>query len=361
MRYITLFLIFMATPALAAPRVATDIAPVHSLAAQVMAGVGEPDLLIRVGASPHGYSLRPSEAQALQDAEIVFWIGESLTPQLEGSIENLAADADVVELLGAGGSEVQPSRDTALFERHDDDHHDDHDDHKDDHADHDDEHADHKDDHAEDKHDDHADHAEHRDYNHSDHAEHKYDDHDAHGDDHHAHDHGDTDPHAWLDPTNAKAWLDVIAAKLRKADPANAATYDANAAAAKTRLTAVEAAVNASLASARGAKYIVFHDAYQYFEHHFEIPSAGAISIGDARKPSPARIAEIQAYAQENKITCVFSEPQFNSGIVDAIFGDTDVRTSVMDALGSDLTPGEAFYGYLLTNLGNAVASCLKG
>lgn len=339
MRYIILFLIFLTAPALAAPRVATDIAPVHSLAAQVMAGVGEPDLLIRIGASPHGYSLRPSEAQALQDAEIVFWIGESLTPQLEGSIENLAADADVVELLGAGGSEVLPSRDTALFERHGDDHHDDHEEH----ADHKDDHADHKDEHAEDKHDDHADHAEHKD------------------DDHDAHDHGDTDPHAWLDPANAKAWLNVIAAKLSEADPANAATYATNAAAAKTRLTAVEAAVNANLAAVRGAKYIVFHDAYQYFEHHFDIPSAGAISIGDARKPSPARIAEIQTYSQENKISCVFAEPQFDPGIVEAIFGDTGVGTGVMDPLGSDLSPGEAFYGELITNLGDAVANCLKG
>ena len=87
-----------------APRVAVDIAPVHSLVSRVMDGVGIPDLIIAPGGSPHEYSLRPSEAGALQDADLVFWVGADLTPWLHDAIENLAGDADTTELLELEGS-----------------------------------------------------------------------------------------------------------------------------------------------------------------------------------------------------------------------------------------------------------------
>ncbi len=334
-----------AAPAIAAPRVATDITPVHSLAAQVMEGVGEPALLTAPGASPHGYSMRPSEAQALQDAEIVFWVGEALTPWLERSIETLASDAEIVELLGAGGSEMLPSRDTAIFE-HDEDLHDDH---EDDHGNHGDKHHD---DH--DKHDEHEDHAD--EDGHDKHAD-KHADEDG-GHDHH--DHGVNDPHAWLDPDNAMAWADLIAATLAKADPANAAVYAANAAAAKARLDTQAQAIAARLDAVRGKQFIVFHDAYQYFEHRFDMPSSGALSIADARKPSPARLVEIRDHVAANNITCVFAEPQFNAGIVRAVSDGAKVKSGVMDPLGSANAPGADFYSALIDDLAAAVLDCLS-
>lgn len=336
-----------AAPAIAAPRVATDIAPVHSLAAQVMEGVGEPDLLMAPGASPHGYSMRPSEAQALQDAEIVFWIGEALTPWLERGIETLASDAEIVELLGAGGSEMLPSRDTAIFE-HGEDHHDEH---KDDHDKHDDDH---------DKHDEHEDHADEDKHHHDDHAGEKdHEEHAGEGGGHDHHDHGENDPHAWLDPDNAKAWADLIAATLAKADPANAAAYVANAAAAKARLDVQAQAIAARLNAVRGKQFIVFHDAYQYFEHRFDMPSSGALSLSDARKPSPARITEIRDHVAANDITCVFAEPQFNAGIVNAVSDGADIKSGVMDPLGSANAPGADFYSALIDDLAAAVVDCL--
>jgi len=333
-------LILVAAPALAAPRVATDISAVHSLAAQVMEGVGAPDLIMPPGASPHGYSLRPSEAAALQDAEIVFWIGESLTPWLERSLETIAGDAKAVELLGAGESNVLETRESATFEGHDDHHGEGEKDAHDEHDDHDGEHADnHSDEHGD------------------EHAKHEDDEHDGH--DHH--DHGGQDPHAWLDPENAKAWLDVMAASLSTADPANAGAYFANAAAAKTRLDAVSAGIAEKVKPISGARFIVFHDAYQYFETRFGVPAAGAISVSDAQKPSPARIAELQAMAKEEDISCVFAEPQFDPGIVSAVFGDTGVETGVIDPLGASLTPGPDFYASLLTDMADAMVKCLGG
>jgi zinc transport system substrate-binding protein len=324
------------------PRVAVDIAPVQSLVARVMAGVGTPDLIVSPGASPHEYALRPSEAAAVQDAEVIFWIGPDLTPWLEDALGTLAPSATLVSLFSVDGTQHLPFREGALFEAHSHDHgaHEDHD--HDDHA---------HDDHAHDDHD-------HDDHGHDDHAhdDHAHDDH-AHDDDGHAH--GSEDPHAWLSPDNAALWLNAIAATLSAADPENAGAYFANAAAGRAEIEDLKAEIDATLAPVRGEGFIVFHDAYQYFEVAFDLPAAGAISLSDASDPSPARIAEIQARVAEQGVTCVLSEPQFDPGIVAAVADGADLRTGVLDPLGSDLEPGPGLYPQMMRNLASVLADCL--
>lgn len=315
------------------PQVAVDIAPIHSLVAQVMQGVGVPSLVMPPGASPHQYSLRPSEAAALENADLVFWVGPELTPWMEGAVGTLAEDADVTTLLNLDGVTRLAMRETALFEAHA---------HGADDHDHDHEH-----DAAADGHDhDHEEHAEAGEHD---------DDHD-HG---HGGGHGASDPHAWLLPANAAAWLDVIAAKLSAADPGNAGAYFANAAAAKADLQTLSDEVNAILDPARGQRFIVFHDAYQYFETAFDFPSSGSISISDAVNPSPARIAEIQRRVADEDIGCVLSEPQFNAGLVATVMDGTAANTAVLDPLGSNLEPGPDLYPLLLRNLATTLADCL--
>ncbi len=341
------------------PSVAVDIAPLHSLVARVMDGVGTPELVIPAGASPHEYSLRPSEAAALENAELVFWMGEDLTPWLEDAVETLAGDAEVTALLEAEGTELLEFREGALFEGHDHDHEEHgHDDHAEaEHDDHD--HDDHgHEEHAEAKHDDH----DHDDHGHEEHAEVKHDvhDHDDHGhEDHAGHDHGEHDPHAWLSPDNAANWLNVIAAELSAADPDNAGAYFANAAAAREEMESLKADVTATLAPVAGKRFIVFHDAYQYFEVAFDFPASGAISLSDAADPSPARIAEIQARVREEDIDCVLAEPQYNEGLVATVMDGTDAATGVLDPLGSTLEPGPDLYPTLMRNLAGVLADCL--
>ena len=240
------------------PSVAVDIAPVHSLVAQVMGNLGKPALVVSPGASPHGYSLRPSEAKALQDADIVFWVSAGLTPWLTDSIDTLASDATSIELLEVDGVNQLSFRESALFEAHDheeheeDDHHDDEDHHSDDEDHHnDDESAEHHDDHTEQK-----------------------GDHEEHASSEHEHEHGEHDPHAWLDPSNAIIWLDAIAEQLSHADPANAETYKTNAVAGKAELEQLISDVQGILSPVRGRSFIVFHDAYQYFETAFDFRMA---------------------------------------------------------------------------------------
>lgn len=221
-------LILGSTAMAEAPSVAVDIAPVHSLVVCVMNGVGAPNLIIPPGASPHEYSLRPSEAQSLQDADIVFWIGEDLTPWLEKSIDTLSQNAEITTLLDQSETKLLKFRENALFEAHDHDDHDDHDDHGHDKS-----------------HDDHEDHDEHdHDESNDDHDDH---DHDKSHDDHEGHNHGTHDPHAWLSIDNAQSWLNVFAAKLSAVDPENAGVYYGNAASAIAELDVVEKEINATL------------------------------------------------------------------------------------------------------------------
>ena len=290
------------------PKVAADISPVHSLVSRVMLGVGTPDLIVQAGASPHGYTLRPSEAKALQDAQMVFWMGESLSPWMEGALDTLSSDATIITLLERDETILMEFREGALFEEHD------------------------HDDHGDEKHDDHGDHE----------------------------DHGSHDPHAWLSPDNARIWLNLIASQLSIVDPENAGTYFANAAAARSEIEALRTEVNSLLEPVRGKKFIVFHDAYQYFEKAFDLSASGAISLGDASKPSPARIAEIQGRIQEESIDCVLSEPQFNKGLVATVMAGSKAKTSVIDPLGVGLKPGPDLYSELIRNMTKTLVDCFE-
>ncbi len=356
---------FLSTSAVAeVPNVAVDIAPIHSLVARVMEGIGEPKLIVQPGASPHGYSLRPSEATALQEADLVFWIGEDLAPWMGDAVETLAADAAVTTLLDAEETNLLEFREDALFEAHDHGEHDDHD--TDEHG-HDDAHEaeDHEEseEHGHDEHDHDDEHAEGKEHGHDDHADEDHAEHDDHGHDAHDHGdehaHGDHDPHVWLSPQNASAWLNVMAAQLSAADPDNAGAYFANTAAARADLQTLSEEVNAILDPVRGRTFIVFHDAYQYFENDFDFPASGAISLGDASDPSPARIVEIQDRIREEGVDCVLAEPQFNPGIIATVLDGTEANTGVIDPLGASLTPGVDLYPQLISDMANALADCL--
>lgn len=162
-----------------------------------------------------------------------------------------------------------------------------------------------------------------------------------------------------MSPDNGAAWLNAIAARLSAADPDNADAYFANAAAGRDELATLREEINGILDPVRGRNFIVFHDAYQYFEAAFDFPASGAIAVSDASDPSPARIAEIQARVAEQGVSCVLSEPQFDPGIVAAAMDGSEARTGVLDPLGADDAPGPDLYGTVLRNLATVLADCL--
>lgn len=321
---ISTILTLMSTSVMAdVPNVAADIAPVHSLVSRVMDGIGAPKLVVQSGASPHGYRLRPSEAKALQDADLVFWMGEELTPWLDSALKTLASKASITTLMDQEGVILHDFRESVLFEAHD---HSDHNDEKD--------------------HDDHDDDKDHDDHD----ADKDHDDHD---------DHGGHDPHSWLSPENAKLWLNIIASKLSVSDPENAATYFMNAAAGQTEIEEMITEVSATLKPVQGGKFVVFHDAYQYFENDFDFYASGAISLSDASDPSPARVAKIQKRIRDEGIQCVLAEPQFKRGLVATVMEGSEATASVIDPLGADLKTGPKLYTQLIINMAKTLRNCL--
>ncbi len=368
------------------PRVVASIKPVHALVASVMGDLGTPDLLVSGGASPHTYSLRPSDARALQAADIVFWTGHGMEMFLADSLDTLAPGATQVELSEAPGLTLLPVREGGMFEGHDHggDGHDDHahDDHAhDDHAQEAHGHDDHDhdahghDDHAHDDHDhghDHDDHAHAdeagHDHAHGDDAAHDHDHGDDHGHEHghdhghehdHDHDHG-ADMHFFLDPANAVLMTRAIAETLSAADPDNAATYAANAEATIADLDALAAETAARLAPYAGRPIVVFHDAYQYFGARFGLDIVGSVTVSPEIAPGADRIAQIRDKLQDLSAACVYAEPQFDPRIIDVLVEGSDAKAGVLDPEGANIEPGPGLYRQLVTNLADGIIDCLE-
>ena len=316
--------------AMADIKVVTSIKPVHSLVSGVMVGVGVPSLIIDGAGSPHTYSLKPSQAKQLQDAKLVFWMGDELETFLEGPIENIAQNATAIKLIDAHGLKKIKFREGGMFDDHG---HDDHDEH--DHEKHDD-HHDEK--HAKKKHDDHEDH----------------DGHDDHG-------HGVFDPHVWLDPVNAKAIVHEIEEALVKADPEHASTYEANAHKMMDKIDSLTAELREELEPVHEKGFIVFHDAYQYFEQRFDMAAIGSITVSPEVMPGAERVSELREKISDSSATCVFSEPQFEPKLVGILVEGTGARTGVLDPLGATLAKGPDLYFQLIRNMASSLKKCLSG
>ncbi len=326
-------------------KVVASIKPIHSLASYLMDGIGKPDLIVDGYASPHGFALKPSHAKMLQEADIVFWVGEDLENFLEKPLGSIAKKAEKIELLEIKGLTKLKFRERNIFEEHDDHGHDDHAKKEDDHDDHDHDKEGHKeDDHDKEGHDEHG----------HDEDGHKKDDHDDHG--HEGHAHGEYDPHIWLDPMNAKVILSEMAEHLIENDPKNEAKYKANLKKAHKDLDKLTKKVKSELN--KDFKSIVFHDAYQYFEKRFGINILGAFTVNTDVMPGAEQLAEIREVIEHDKVSCIFSEPQFNPDIIKAVAKDTNVATGVIDPLGATLDPGKDLYFNLIGNMSKSFEGC---
>ena len=315
------FLFTSTAVATADVKVVASIKPVHSLVASVMQGVSEPSLLVKGAGSPHTYSLKPSQAKELQAADIVFWMSHDLEAFLENSIESIAKNAKAVSLMDSHGLMKLNFREGGAFDAHDHGH----------------------DDHGHDKHDDHG------DDKHDDHGHNK---HDEHG-------HNEVDPHVWLDPQNAKSLVHEIEEHLAEIDPSNAAKYEANAKAVMKKLDALTKEIEADLKPIRERGYVVFHDAYQYFEKRFGVSAVGSITVSPEVLPGAERVSELRDKVKSLNASCVFSEPQFEPKLVKTITENTDAGTGVLDPLGSNIKDGPELYFTLIRNMAKSLKDCL--
>ena len=286
-----------------------SIKPVHALVAGVMQGVAAPLLLVPGSASPHDYNLRPSDVRAIATADALFWVGPDLETFLVKPLDNARGKLRTVAFLETPGMTVLLLREGGAWEAH------------------------------------------------------------AHGADHeHGHEHeheheheqaGGRDAHIWLDPRNAVVMVERIVAVLGEVDPAHRGDYQRNGAALVARLQALDQQLATELAPVQQQPYIVFHDAYQYFERRYGLNAVGSVVLNPEQRPGAKRVAAIQARIRDLKVRCVFSEPQFQPALVETVIAGSGARTGVLDPLGATLPAGPDAYFQLLQGLGAALRGCL--
>tara|TARA_A200000113_G_scaffold165660_1_gene150284 strand:- start:226 stop:1254 length:1029 start_codon:yes stop_codon:yes gene_type:complete len=328
-------LLFSSFSAIAEIKVVTTIKPIHSLVSGVMDGVSNPSLIIEGSNSPHNFSLKPSHAKMLEEADIVFWIGEDLESFMEKPLNSLAKNAVQISFMDLKSIEKLKFREMSD--------HDDHDDHG-----HEDEHEGH-DDHDDDGHKD----DDHDDHGHDDHHGHEDEDDDSN---HEGHNHGEFDAHIWLDPVNAKAMVSEIAHELSELDPSNKSNYEKNA---EKMISSLDDLIErVSTIIPKNSSFIVFHDAYQYFENRFNIKAAGALTLNPEVLPGAKQIAEIQEIIEHDSVKCIFSEPQYNPKIIEMLSADMKVLTSVLDPLGANIEAGPEMYNDLILEIASSLKDC---
>lgn len=302
-------LVGTAATAADAPKVVVSIKPIHSLVAAVMQGVGTPDLIVDGAASPHTYALKPSNARSLQEAKLVFWVGPGMEAFLQKPLAALGSNATIVELDDAPGITKLKFREGGAFEPHDDG------------------------------------------------DEHEASDDHAHG---HDHDHGEFDTHLWLDPHNAKAMVSEITTSLVAADPVNALTYQANQKALNDKLDALDTEIASTLAPVKDKPFIVFHDAYQYFEHRYGVRVSGSITVSPETIPGAQRVAEIHSKVADLGATCVFAEPQFEPKLVNVVLEGTPAKSGTLDPEAATLPQGPDLYFDLMRGIASSLKACLS-
>lgn len=311
-----------ASGATAAPNVVVSIKPVHSLVAAIMQGVGEPQLIVDGAASPHTYNLRPSNARTLEKADLVFWVGPGLEAFLQKPLEALASKATVVELEDAKGLEKLPFREGGPFEAHD---------------------------HGEEGHGEHEGHAEEAGAH--DHGnDHGHDD----------HEHGAYDTHLWLDPANAKAMAQEIETALITADAGNAAIYQANTKKLIDDIDTLDTEIADTVKPVKDKPFIVFHDAYQYFEHRYGVKTAGSITVSPETLPGADRVSQMQEKVRQLGATCVFAEPQFEPKLISVITEGTAAKSATLDPEAATLEPGPDLYFKLMRGIAGSLKDCLS-
>jgi zinc transport system substrate-binding protein len=285
------------TPAYAAktPNVVVSIAPVHSLVAGVMEGVAEPELLVSGNKSPHSYQLRPSQVRLLQRADIVVWVGEGIESFLPRTLATLGKDTRIIELMDVPGMKLLPTRRGGVW---------------------------------------------------------------GESGEHH-HGHSEKDGHLWLDPDNARVIVDRMVAVLGQLDASHAYIYRANGARLQQQLIELDRVLQQTLAEVHKTPYLVFHDAYQYFEQRYQLNPVGAIMVDPEHKPGARRIREIHEQLQKQNVHCVFSEPQFSERLLQVVTEGMRLKSATLDPMGVDLRPGKELYFDLMHRLGQGLAECL--
>lgn len=285
--------------------VVASLKPIHSLVAGVLGEAGNPRLLLKGTASPHTYRMRPSDAAALAGADLIVWVGEPMETFLHRAIQNLGGRAAVLTIHEMPGMQLLRNREGGIWES-------------------------------------------------DDHEEAHVDEHEGHG-----HHHDEYNMHVWLDPGNARRIVDAVADALTELEPGQAGTWRANALEMRRRIDELDSSLEGLLTPVREHAFVVFHDAYQYFERAYGLNGKGAVAVDPARAPSAKRLVELRTALTEHGVRCVFTEPQFKPDLVRTVIEGSEVRVAVLDPVGADMAPGSDAWFQIMRGLGDSLTTCL--
>ena len=294
---IIMFSIFFSNNAISS-EIVVSVKPLHSLVSAVAEGSHSVSLLIDGSMSPHNFALKPSHAKLLNNAKVVFYIDDQLESTLKKTVRGLPKDVKVVQVSKIKNLKLLSTRAGNNWEED--------------------------------------------------------------GHDHHDHGHGSYDVHFWLDPNNATQIIKGIIQELSKMYPENINIYKDNAKKAIKEIKKTDLVIKTMLDSVKDKPYIVFHDAYQYFEKAYGLNAIGSILIDPELPPSPRRIINIRSKIKSLKAHCVFREPQFKAEIINTVIEDTNVKVGLLDPLGAALKPGPNMYNNLLKDISENLKTCLK-
>jgi len=306
--------------------VISTIQPINSLVSAVIGNTGKSITIIPSEQSPHDFKLKPSDVKVLQNSNIIFYVSNHLESSITKVFKNLPKNIKLINLMEDAGVNHLAIRDNDAWERHDHHGHDDHDDH---------------DKHGK-KHDDHDDHDKHGK---------KHDDHDDHE--------KEDDVHVWLSPDNAIKIVQKVNKVLSLYFPENSKIYNDNTTKFIDKIRNLKMELVKELSPIKNKPYIVFHDAYQYFEKTFELNAVGSVALEGDIASSPKQISIIKDKIVKSKASCVFQEPQFDSKLVKIVVEGTDAKIGTLDPLGVNISENKDFYLQLLTNMTKSLKECL--
>ena len=280
------------------------IKPLHSLVTGVVGNTAKTHLLVSGNQSPHGFKFKPSQVKLLNNSAVVFYIGDTFETFMEKAFDSIPSNVVKVPVAEKARLKLLPYREGGPWE--------------------------------EDKHEGH-------DHGHEGH-----------------HDEGGGDMHVWLDPDNAIKMIKAITRELSKVYPENRDIYKANARSYVQKITALDSELSAALSNSKEFPFIVFHDAYQYFEKHYGLNGVGSITFDPHDFPSPKRLKEIRGKLNEMSAACVFSEPQFSDRLVRTVIKGTSAKTALIDPLGSNIKDGPNLYFELLSEMAGSFKRCFN-
>lgn len=281
-------------------KIISSVKPIAFITEAIASGVVDTDVLLPDGASPHTYSLKPSDLAKIKSADLVIWIGEDMEVFMPAVLKSVDEEKQI-ELI------TIPEINKLL---------------------------------------------------HTDNEEHKHEDGDSNTHDH-GHHHGDYDQHIWLSPEIAKVIAQSIHDKLITKYPTKKDLIDENLSKFILKITETEQNIAKKLINVQNKGYFVFHDAYGYFESQFGLKHLGSFTINPAVQPGVQKIYAVQKELKEHQAICIFREPQFNPAVIDKLVSGTDIRVGELDPLGIGITVSKEAYSQFLLNITQQLLDCL--